>query len=134
MLIYLFMHEAILLNIKNINRCKYCYFVAFGADAYTSRNNFSGVMVLSTMFCITSILVVYNIEKWFTDSSMGQVGALCIFVLLGAFFLIIRMCMDFLWYIPVISKMNKYLSWIFALLPSFSLAAGLMDMGILFYK
>merc|ERR1712043_829 len=36
---------------------------------------------------------------------------------------------DFLWYIPVISKMNKYLSWIFALLPSFSLAAGLMDMA-----
>ena len=114
---------------------KNIFFVTvFNIDAYTSRNNFSGVMVLSTMFCITAISVVYNIEKWFSDSSMGQVGALCIFVLIGALFLIIKMCLDFLWYIPYMLTISYYLSWIFAVLPSFSLASGLIDMGeYLFY-
>ena len=60
---------------------------------------------------------------------MGHVGALCIFVLLGAFFLIIRMSMDLLWYIPFLREIMKYFTWIFALLPSYSLASGLMDIG-----
>ena len=101
----------------------------FGVEAYTSASNFSGVIVLAIMFCITSILIVYNIEKWFSDPSMGQVGALCIFVLIATMFLVIKMCMDLLWQYDTIAKINYYLSWFFALLPSFALASGLMDIG-----
>ena len=101
----------------------------FGVEAYTSASNFSGVILLAIMFCITSILIVYNIEKWFSDPSMGQVGALCIFVLIATMFLVIKMCMDLLWQYDTIAKINYYLSWFFALLPSFALASGLMDIG-----
>ena len=107
----------------------YLIFSAFGVNAYASPENFPGVIVLSGMFCVTSLALVYNIEKCFSESSMGHVGALCIFVLLGAFFLIIRMSMDLLWYIPFLKEIMKYLTWIFALLPSYSLASGLMDIG-----
>ena len=101
----------------------------FGVEAYTSASNFSGVILLAILFCLTSILIVYNIEKWFSDPSMGQVGALCIFVLIATMFLVIKMCMDLLWQYETINKINYYLSWFFALLPSFALAAGLMDIG-----
>ena len=112
-------------NLANI----YLIFTAFGVNAYASSKNFPGVIALSAMFCVTSLALVYNIEKCFSESSMGHVGALCIFVLLGAFFLIIRMSMDLLWYIPFLKDIMKYLTWIFALLPSYSLASGLMDIG-----
>ena len=84
------------------------------------------------MFDITSILIVYNIEKWFSDPSMGQVGALCIFVLIATMFLVVKMCMDLLWQYDNIAQLNYYLSWIFSLLPSFALAAGLMEIGMIF--
>ena len=112
------------LNLGNISDI-----LAFGVNAYASSKNFPGVIALSGMFCVTSLALVYNIEKCFSESSMGHVGALCIFVLLGAFFLIIRMSMDLLWYIPFLKEIMKYLTWIFALLPSYSLASGLMDIG-----
>ena len=118
----------------NMNQADLCdrkndfVILAFGTDAYTSRNNFWGVMVLSTMFCLSSISLIYNIEKWFVESSMGQVGALSIFVLLGSFFLIVTMCLDFLWWIPHMRDINRYLSWIFAFLPSYTLAIGLIEM------
>ena len=105
------------------------YFLVFGVEAYTKPSNFAGIIVLSIFFCITSILIVYNIEKWFSDPSMGQVGALCIFVLIATMFLVIKMCMDLLWQFDTIANMNYYLSWVFALLPSFALASGLMEIG-----
>ena len=105
------------------------HFLVFGVEAYTKPSNFAGIIVLSIFFCITSILIVYNIEKWFSDPSMGQVGALCIFVLIATMFLVIKMCMDLLWQFDTIANMNYYLSWVFALLPSFALASGLMEIG-----
>ena len=105
------------------------YISVFGVDAYAKPSNFAGIIVLAIMFDITSILIVYNIEKWFSDPSMGQVGALCIFVLIATMFLVVKMCMDLLWQYDTIAQLNYYLSWIFSLLPSFALAAGLMEIG-----
>lgn len=105
------------------------YILVFGVDAYAKPSNFAGIIVLAIMFDITSILIVYNIEKWFSDPSMGQVGALCIFVLIATMFLVVKMCMDLLWQYETIAQLNYYLSWIFSLLPSFALAAGLMEIG-----
>ena len=105
------------------------YFLVFGVEAYTKPSNFAGIIVLSIFFCITSILIVYSIEKWFSDPSMGQVGALCIFVLIATMFLVIKMCMDLLWQFDTIANINYYLSWVFALLTSFALASGLMEIG-----
>ena len=73
--------------------------------------------------------VIYNIEKWFTDPSMGHVGALCMFILIGALLIILTMMMELLWYIPNMRTASYYLTGIFTLFPSYALAGGLLEMG-----
>lgn len=73
----------------------------FKIGSYTDKSNFSAVLVLMFFFCTASTSIVYCIEKWFSEPSLGQLTVLCSNVLLGILLLMIIILLDMLYAIKV---------------------------------
>ena len=104
-------------------------FSVFDIRSYTARDNLVSIIILFLSFCMTSMSIIYNIEKWFIDPTMGQVVALCSFIIVGAIGIITVLLVELLWFIPHMKLVKWYLTHILCVFPPYAFASGVMDMS-----